>query len=45
MFWLLSYSAQLSLHVHCSSDAKKEKYILLKDILFYCISGGGYCLL
>ena len=36
IFWLLSYCVQLSLHVHCSSDAKKNN-ILLKNILFYCV--------
>jgi len=33
IFWLLSYSAQLSLHVHWSSDAKKNKFIKKKIIL------------
>ena len=38
-FWLLSQRRL------CTVDKMVKKKKLLKDILFYCVGGGDYCLL
>ena len=38
-FLALSYSAHLSIDVHCSNEAKKNSYISTAVWLFLCFSG------
>ena len=38
-FLALSYSAHLSIDVHCSNEAKKNSYISTAIWLFLCFSG------